>query len=186
MYTQAATLTPGSPLAEIAEPVVKLAPRTDSTRSEVAAIADRRASLDPVSPYDLVWEVAVIADRKASVLRTESTTDVVVTTEGAPESQGQDFDAQPDTIDPWAGVRQCESGGNYSINTGNGFFGAYQFTLSTWDWVAGIVGREDLVGLRPDLAAPADQDSLAQSLGFEIAGGGLGHWPVCGAYYGTP
>jgi len=86
--------------------------------------------------------------------------------------------------DPWAAVRFCESSGNYAINTGNGFFGAYQFTLSTWDWVAEIIGRHDLVAVRPDLALPVDQDRLAQALGFEIAGGGLGHWPVCGARYG--
>ena len=69
-------------------------------------------------------------------------------------------------------------------NTGNGFFGAYQFTLSTWDWVASQIGRPDLVGVRPDLAAPSDQDRLAQALAFEVAGGGLRHWPVCGRFYG--
>ena len=34
--------------------------------------------------------------------------------------------------DLWAAVRQCESGGNYSTNTRNGVYGAYQFTLQTW------------------------------------------------------
>src|SRR5690348_11943939 len=33
----------------------------------------------------------------------------------------------------WSGVAQCESGGNWSINTGNGFYGGLQFTLSTWN-----------------------------------------------------
>ena len=87
--------------------------------------------------------------------------------------------------DPWAPVRWCESRNRYGINTGNGFFGAYQFTISTWNWVAGLVERPDLVGVRPDLAAPADQDRLAQALAFEVRGGGLGHWPVCGKYYGS-
>ncbi|MGH3573888.1 MAG: transglycosylase family protein, partial [Pseudonocardiaceae bacterium] len=32
----------------------------------------------------------------------------------------------------WDAVAQCESGGNWAINTGNGFFGGLQFTLSTW------------------------------------------------------
>jgi len=31
-------------------------------------------------------------------------------------------------------TRMCESGGNYATNTGNGFYGAYQFTISTWHW----------------------------------------------------
>lgn len=56
-------------------------------------------------------------------------------------------------------LRQCESGGNYRTNTGNGFYGAYQFMISTWDRVAQKV-RPDLVGVRPDLASPADQDFM--------------------------
>lgn len=91
----------------------------------------------------------------------------------------------PEPYDPWQPVRMCESTDNYTINTGNGFYGAYQFTISTWNWVAGIIGRTDLVGVRPDRAAPADQDRMADALAFEVAGGGLGHWPVCGRYYGT-
>lgn len=87
--------------------------------------------------------------------------------------------------DPWYPVRMCESTNTYDINTGNGFYGAYQFTISTWNWVAEIIGRTDLIGVRPDLASPADQDAMADALAFEVAGGGLGHWPVCGRLYGT-
>ena len=36
------------------------------------------------------------------------------------------------TASQWDQVAQCESGGNWSINTGNGFFGGLQFTSSTW------------------------------------------------------
>jgi len=36
------------------------------------------------------------------------------------------------TAAQWDAVAQCESGGNYAINTGNGFYGGLQFTLSTW------------------------------------------------------
>ncbi len=87
--------------------------------------------------------------------------------------------------DPWQAVRECESRGDYAINTGNGFYGAYQFTVSSWNWVTGRIGRQDLVGVRPDRAAPADQDTVAQALAFEVSGGGLRHWPVCGRRYGT-
>src|SRR5512135_274481 len=55
-----------------------------------------------------------------------------------------------------AATRQCESGGDYSTNTGNGFFGAYQFTLSSWEAVGGTG--------RPDLASPAEQDARALKL----------------------
>lgn len=92
---------------------------------------------------------------------------------------------EPDPSDPWRAVRECESSGNYGINTGNGFYGAYQFTIRTWNWVAGIIDRRDLIGVRPDLASPADQDRMANALAFEVRGGGLGHWPVCGRLYGS-
>jgi hypothetical protein len=63
----------------------------------------------------------------------------------------------------------CESGGNYATNTGNGFYGAYQFTLSSW---ASVGGRG-----RPDLAGPFEQDGRALRL-RSIQGRGA--WPVCG------
>lgn len=53
----------------------------------------------------------------------------------------------------WAKLRMCESSGRYNINTGNGYFGAYQFNLATWQSVGGQG--------RPDLATPAEQDYRA-------------------------
>ncbi len=53
-------------------------------------------------------------------------------------------------------IRQRESGGNYAINTGNGYYGAYQFDLGTWRGVGGS-------GL-PSQASPAEQDMRAQML----------------------
>jgi hypothetical protein len=55
-----------------------------------------------------------------------------------------------------AAVRQRESGGNYATNTGNGYYGAYQFDLQTWRGVGGS-------GLPSD-ATPAEQDMRAQML----------------------
>ena len=70
--------------------------------------------------------------------------------------------------DVWARLRQCESGGRYDINTGNGFFGAYQFKLSTWNGL-GYPGH-------PHQAPPAMQDEAAQKL---QARSGWGQWPAC-------
>lgn len=56
-------------------------------------------------------------------------------------------------------LRMCESGGNYQTNTGNGFYGAYQFMQSTWNRIAQRV-RPDLVGILPSQASPADQDYM--------------------------
>jgi peptidoglycan hydrolase CwlO-like protein len=61
-------------------------------------------------------------------------------------------------------TRMRESGGNYAINTGNGYYGAYQFLPSTWDTVASHAGRRDLVGVLPSNASAFDQDELAWSL----------------------
>lgn len=55
-----------------------------------------------------------------------------------------------------ARVRQHESGGNYASNTGNGYYGAYQFDQRTWNGVGGS-------GL-PSNASPAEQDMRAQLL----------------------
>lgn len=84
--------------------------------------------------------------------------------------------ASAPTPDQWLAVRLCESGNNYSINTGNGYFGAYQFSPITWDSIATRF-YPHLVGVSPDLASPADQDAMALAL-YETAG--RGQWPRCG------
>lgn len=57
-------------------------------------------------------------------------------------------------------LRTCETGGNYARNSGNGYYGAYQFLPSTWNSIAKKLGRTDLVGVLPSNASPADQDIL--------------------------
>ncbi len=58
-------------------------------------------------------------------------------------------------------LRMCESGGNYQISTGNGFYGAYQFMKSTWDRIATrYANRPDLANIYPHEASPADQDYM--------------------------
>jgi len=61
-------------------------------------------------------------------------------------------------------VRMCESTDNYAINTGNGYFGAYQFGQSTWDNTARHANRLELVGVNPARASVADQDEIAWEL----------------------
>ncbi len=65
------------------------------------------------------------------------------------------------SVNEWLlALRTCETHSNYTANTGNGFYGAYQFMIGTWDNIARKTGRTDLIGLRPDLANPADQDAM--------------------------
>ncbi|MFV0135582.1 transglycosylase family protein [Streptomyces sp. HMX87] len=76
------------------------------------------------------------------------------------------------TAAEWDAVAQCESGGNWSINTGNGYYGGLQFSASTW---AGYGGTQ--------YAATADQATKAQQIEIAekvLAGQGKGAWPVCG------
>jgi hypothetical protein len=73
----------------------------------------------------------------------------------------------------WAAIAACESGGNWSANTGNGFYGGLQFTQGTWDAYGG-----------GQYAASANQASEAQQIAVAervLAGQGIGAWPVCGA-----
>ncbi|SNQ46288.1 Transglycosylase-like protein [Frankia canadensis] len=72
------------------------------------------------------------------------------------------------TADDFSKLRQCESGGNYSINTGNGFYGAYQFDPQTWHGL----GYSGL----PHQAAPATQDAAAAKL---YNSRGWSPWPSC-------
>lgn len=73
------------------------------------------------------------------------------------------------TDSQWEALRQCESGGNYRADTGNGYYGAYQFAPSTWASY-GPAGN-------PAQASPEEQDRRAQLL-FEASG--WDPWPVCG------
>jgi hypothetical protein len=73
----------------------------------------------------------------------------------------------------WYQLRLCESGDNYQENTGNGYYGAYQFSLSTWNSLG-------LTGL-PSAAPPALQDRAAAEL---QARDGWSPWPTCAAELG--
>ncbi|MEU5363459.1 transglycosylase family protein [Streptomyces sp. NPDC005925] len=76
------------------------------------------------------------------------------------------------TASEWDAVAQCESGGDWSINTGNGYYGGLQFSASTW---AGYGGTQ--------YASSADQASKAQQIEIAekvLAAQGKGAWPVCG------
>ena len=73
----------------------------------------------------------------------------------------------------WDGLAACESGGNWAINTGNGFYGGLQFTLASWNAVGGT-------GM-PNEASREEQIARGQIL---QARGGWGNWPACTAKLG--
>ena len=67
-------------------------------------------------------------------------------------------------------VIQKESGGDYSINTGNGYYGAFQFSQSTWNVAAQDAGLSYLVNVLPSSATKAEQDTVAVAL-YALDGG---------------
>ncbi len=74
----------------------------------------------------------------------------------------------------WDALAQCESSGNWSIDTGNGYYGGLQFSLSTWQAYGGSGNPAD--------ASRAEQIRVAENT---LAGQGWGAWPSCSAQIGA-
>jgi Transglycosylase-like domain/LysM domain len=73
----------------------------------------------------------------------------------------------------WSAIAACESGGNWSTSTGNGFYGGLQFTEGTW-----LANGGGQYASSANLASPSQQIAVAQRV---LASQGIGAWPVCGA-----
>ena len=76
----------------------------------------------------------------------------------------------PESSHDWYAVAACESGGNWSANTGNGYYGGLQFSLSSWQAVGGTG--------YPHEASASTQIAMGERL---LAVQGSGAWPKCGA-----
>ena len=79
--------------------------------------------------------------------------------------------AQAAPVDTWDKVAACESGGNWRINTGNGYYGGLQFSQHTWAAYGGT-----RYAPRADLATKGQQIAVAEAV---LRGQGPGAWPVC-------
>uniref|UniRef100_UPI003EE62CC7 transglycosylase family protein n=1 Tax=Curtobacterium flaccumfaciens TaxID=2035 RepID=UPI003EE62CC7 len=73
----------------------------------------------------------------------------------------------------WDALAQCESGGNWAINTGNGYYGGLQFNLGTWQANGGSGN--------PASASRSAQIAVAERV---LASQGWGAWPACSAKLG--
>ena len=76
----------------------------------------------------------------------------------------------------WDAIAQCESGGNWAINTGNGYYGGLQFNLSTWHSYGGSG--------YPNQNSREAQIAVAERV--RAATGGYGSWPGCASALGLP
>ncbi|MEQ0565787.1 transglycosylase family protein [Amycolatopsis sp. NEAU-NG30] len=77
--------------------------------------------------------------------------------------------ATPASATNWDAIAQCESSGNWSTNTGNGYYGGLQFSQSTWKAYGGTGSAAN--------ASREEQIAVAERV---LQGQGLGAWPVCG------
>ncbi|CAN5660880.1 hypothetical protein BH23PAT1_BH23PAT1_5600 [soil metagenome] len=106
-----------------------------------------------------------------------ASTPAPVTTQAAPRPQPAPTQAPASSATVsggvWDRVAMCESGGNWSINTGNGYYGGLQFSLSSWQAVGG--------NGYPHQASKAEQIARAERL---LAIQGWGAWPACSSKLG--
>lgn len=77
----------------------------------------------------------------------------------------------------WDALARCESGGNWAINTGNGYFGGVQFDQNTWERQGGL-----RYASRADLATREEQIAIAE---VTRARQGWGAWPTCSGRTGV-
>ena len=76
--------------------------------------------------------------------------------------------ANADSVN-WDAIAACESGGNWAINTGNGYYGGLQFSMGTW--------RSNGGSGSPHNASRAEQIRVAENV---LRSQGIGAWPTCG------
>ncbi|TCP56571.1 transglycosylase-like protein with SLT domain [Tamaricihabitans halophyticus] len=81
--------------------------------------------------------------------------------------------AQAESVN-WDAIAECESGGNWSTNTGNGYSGGLQFSPSTWSAYGGQGSAHN--------ASKSEQIAVAERV---LEGQGIGAWPTCGAQAGS-
>ena len=126
--------------------------------------------------YKITFENGEVADRKAlevTVLRKPVDAITKVGTKERPAAPTANF-ASGGTV--WDQLAQCESGGNWATNTGNGYYGGLQFSLGTWQGYGGPG--------YPHTASRETQIAIATKV--RDASGGYGAWPACSQSMGLP
>jgi resuscitation-promoting factor RpfB len=153
------------------------------TRADGSMLEGKRETVRAGRPgvRDVVYELRfrndeLVARKVLSSDVKRAPVDAIVkvgTKEPEPEVSEPNF-ASGGTV--WDSLAQCESGGNWAINTGNGYYGGLQFNLGTWQAYGGT-------GL-PSNASRETQIAVATRL--RDATGGYGSWPACSAKLGLP
>ncbi len=181
IYAYQRAMTAESQAAQAAQAAALQAQnRISSSQSSLESIVSQeQSSLSAVN-----GQIAALVQQELALQLARSRP--VTPSQGAPSPSGIRKVANgPAGVGNWGGIpappspaafealRQCESSGNYATNTGNGYYGAYQFSLSTWLGL-GFTGL-------PSNAAPATQDLAAK---IEQQRAGWYAWPECSLVLG--
>ena len=170
LLTAAALVAAGS-----AATMVDATAQTDEATGEGSA---RSVTVTPADRVELTTVDAALPDELATALSARFEMAVTPPPPPAPEPETAASDTTSEASDVagdgvWDRLAQCESGGNWSINTGNGFYGGLQFTLDSWRWVGGTG--------YPDEASRETQIAMTERL---LARQGWEAWPACSRQLG--
>ncbi len=168
---------------------IAVAYEAERQRVEIAGIVAAIAAMPPDAQFNLKWEAMTDVERAATVeyfaaVEAEARAEAErAAAEAARAEAARAEAARAETArrssrvtssggnGVWDTIAQCESGGNWSMNTGNGFTGGLQFMTSTWLAQGG--GKYAPAAY---LATPSQQIEIAERT---LASGGWGQWPAC-------
>ena len=136
-------------------------------------------SKEHLTPRSIPGQIVAASSASGQTTSTDSGSAVpkvvTVVASPAPVQSPKTASALPTTTSnsTWDQLAMCESSGDWSIDTGNGFYGGLQFTLQSWQAVGGTGYPND--------ASPAEQIALAEKL---LAIQGWNAWPACSLQLG--
>ena len=135
-----------------------------------------KITTDPITEVILVGTKVTVKEPTSSSSSSSSSSEQSSTSRssgGSEDSSSSSSSSTTPSGSVWDKLAECESGGNWSINTGNGYYGGLQFSLSTWRAYGGT-------GM-PHEASREEQIAVAKRV---QADQGWGAWPACTAKLG--
>ena len=158
----------------------KIDPPVEKTEDPELAEGEQKV-LAPGAPGERVFAIRITTTNGEVTRREEVPLQVTKEPEARKIAIGTKEAAVPPVSDGsvWDRLAECESGGNWAINTGNGYYGGLQFNLSTWLAYGG-----DEYAPYPHQATREEQIAIATKLRDDR--GGYGAWPACARELGLP
>ncbi len=155
-------------------------PQIDNVTYEYSYKNDKKIDetvVDTETIQDGVAEVILVGTKEYEVEeKTETKETSNSTKKKSTDDEESTSSSSSSSSKNWDAVASCESGGNWSINTGNGYYGGLQFAQGTWDWASSAAG---VSAPRADLASREEQIAAAEHV---YASQGAGAWGSCSGY----